>query len=416
VGRVWTGLRKQADQLRRLAVVFAVPIRLKIVTELYQREMSPKEFYEEFGGGSAARVAQHFEKLRKAGWLRRVFRKGPGGTRRGGIEGFYRSTELAFCDHPTWVALPYSIRIAVSWNGFKEITAQLRAAMEALTFQARPDRKLASTRLLLDEEGWMRVTEAIGEEFAEQWEEQEDARRRVGHTGEELLRVGSLLVACELPASDDLRFGPKLIPSRDPLVPFPVRLSKVFADLACVQIIDEANRGDTSVPAFHAKYGKRLGLDKDAIRRRFKRLVEVGWLKVVGKRSGGKRRGSAEFVYSATGPAVYEEDKKGPWAKVPESLATTSDWMTMMQLAEWVKKAAIAGTLNRRDEMWMAWSALSVDQAGWENIAASLEALHAFILKEAQLAEARMKRSGEEPIELVVALGAFETPTPVKEP
>ena len=55
--------QRAGEHLRRLAVVFAVPIRLKIVAELYQREMSPKQFYEEFGGGSISRVAKHFERL-----------------------------------------------------------------------------------------------------------------------------------------------------------------------------------------------------------------------------------------------------------------------------------------------------------------------------------------------------------------
>ena len=417
MGRIWIGLRKQVEQLRRLAVVFAVPIRLKIVTELYQRDMSPTQFFEEFGGGSAARVAQHFEKLREAGWLRLVYRLEAGGRRRGGREGIYRATELAFCDHQTWVALPYSIRLAVSWNGFKEIAAQLRRAMEVLTFDARPERKLTSERLLLDEQGWGRVSEAIGEEFAGHWEEQEDARRRSHRTGEKLFRFGSLLIAFEVPTDGDQRFGPALVASQqEPMIPFPVRLSKVFMDEVCIQIIDETNRGDISVPEFHAKYGKRFGLTRDAIRRRFNKLVRIGWIRVVGHKTGGKRRGATEKFYRATGPALFDEDRRGPWANVPDSLANSDDWGTFAQLSEQVKAAALAGTLNRRDEMWMAWSMLSLDQRGWESVAESLEALHAFIREEHKAAKARLERSGEEPIVIVVALGAFETPLPIKEP
>ena len=416
MSRVWIGLRKQVEQLRRLAVVFAVPIRLKIVTELYQREMSPKLFYEEFGGGSPARVAQHFEKLREAGWLRLVYSEGPGGARRGGVEGFYRATELAFCDHPTWISLPYSIRLAVSWNGFKEIAAQLRRAMEALTFEARPERKLTSERLLLDQQGWERVSGAISEVFSGHWEEQEDARRRSERSGAKLCRFGSLLIAFEVPTDDDQRLGPELVASQEPMIPFPVRLSKVFKDEVCIQIIDETNRGDISVPEFHAKHGKRFGLTRDAIRRRFNGAEHVGWIKVVGHKTGGRRRGATEKFYRATGPTLFDEDRRGPWANVPDSLASSDDWETFVQLSEQVKRAALAGTLNRRDEMWMAWSMLSLDQRGWESVAASLEALHAFIRDEHKAAKARLKRSGEEPIVIIAALGAFETPPPIKEP
>jgi hypothetical protein len=44
--KIWTGIRSRAEHLRRLSVVFAVELRLKIVTELYMREMSPKQFFE----------------------------------------------------------------------------------------------------------------------------------------------------------------------------------------------------------------------------------------------------------------------------------------------------------------------------------------------------------------------------------
>jgi len=415
MGRVWLGMRKVVEHLRRLAVIFAVPIRVKIVTETYQREMSPKEFHEEFGGGSPSRVAQQFERLAEHKILREVQRKGPGGARRGGVEKFYRATELAFCDHPTWVALPYSIRLAVGWNGFREIIAQLRRSMEEQTFEARADRKLTSEQLLLDEEGCIRVSEAISEEFSDHWEEQDDARRRTAHSGEKLFRVGSALIFFELPV-DDEQVGPSLVASREPLIPFSVRLSKVFEDEVCLQIIDEGNRGEISVPSFHAKFGKRLGLSRDAIRRRFDKIEPAGWLVPVGYKTGGKRRGGAEKFYRATGPAICDEDDRGPWAKVPGSLAESEDWKTLMWLSEKVKRAALAGTLNRRDDMWMAWSDLNLDQEGWERIVASLEALHAFIRAEHEAAKARLKRSGEHPIVVVITLGALEMPKPLKEP
>jgi hypothetical protein len=315
MGGVWIDVRERVEHLRRLAVVFAVPIRLKIVTELYQREMSPKQFYEEFGGFSVSRVAQHFQRLRETGWLRPMWTEGPGGKRRGGVETIYRSTELAFCDRPTWVALPHSIKVGFSWNTFKEIAEQFRGALEALVLEGRSDRRLAGTRLLLDQEGWMRVAGAVSQEFAGQYEEQEDARRRAKRTGEKLFRTGSLLLAFELPIKDGFQFGPALVAGEELMIPFPVRVSKVFEDEVCMQIMDEANRANISVPAFHEKYGKRFGLSKGKIRSRFNKLAQYGWLKVVGYKSGGARRGGTEKFYAATGPALYDEEERGPWAK-----------------------------------------------------------------------------------------------------
>jgi hypothetical protein len=416
MNRVWIGVRERVEHLRRLSVVFAVPIRLKIVTELYQREMSPTQFYEEFGGGSASRICKHFERLRETGWLTLMWTEEPGGERRGGRELIYRATELAFCDRETWIELPYSLRVMVSWNGFKEIAEQLRGAMEALTFQARPDRRLTGTRLLLDWEGWMRIAKAASEEFAAQFDEQENARRRAERTGEKLLRFGSLLLAFELPIKDGTRVGPELVTEDKRMIRFPVRVSKVLEDEVCLQIVDEANRGDISIPMFHKKHGKRFGLNKSAIRRRFKKLVKYGWLKVVDHKTGGSRRGGTEHFYRATGPAVYDEDEQGPWAGMPEALSGGDDWRTFMQLTDWVKAAVAAGTMIAHDDTCLAWTILNLDQKGWERVAMSLRRLYAFVLRECELAEARLEESGEEPMAIVVGLGAFEMPPPVKEP
>jgi hypothetical protein len=65
--RIWIGIKSRAAHLRRLSVVFAVEIRLKIVTELYMREMSATQFFEEFGGGSPSLIATSRRSPSKAG-------------------------------------------------------------------------------------------------------------------------------------------------------------------------------------------------------------------------------------------------------------------------------------------------------------------------------------------------------------
>lgn len=404
--RVWTGIRSRAAHLRRLSVVFASDLRLKIVTELYMREMSPKQFFEEFGGGSISRIDSNFKELARHGWLRCIRREGPGGRRRGGVEHFYRAPELAYFDYETWALLPYSIRVAFSWNAFKQIAQRVREAMEASTFDARRDRHLTCTSLLLDQLGWKRVTEAIAAEFTCQFEEQEDARRRAAHSGERLFRASSILIAFESPVGVDAGIRSSLVENQsEPLIPFPVRVSKVFADPLCMQIIEEANLREVSAPSFHAKFG---GDTEEGIRRRIKMLAEIGWLKKVREKTGGKRRGAREHFYRASGPAILRDD--GPWANVPESLKGTSGWMTFERLSKEVKEAMVAGTFDARDNRWLAWSLLSLDQQGWEKVTATMEVLLAFILEEQECAKVRMAESGEKSVAMTVALAAFESP------
>jgi hypothetical protein len=400
--KIWIGIRSRAAHLRRLSVVFASELRLKIVTELYMREMSPKQFREEFGGGSISRIDKNFKVLAEHGWLRYI-RSAPGKGGKG-VEHFYRATELAFCDQETWALLPYSIRVAFSWNSFKQIAARLREAMEAEVFD--PSRNLASTTLLLDQLGWDRVIEAVSTQFVLLFEEQTDAGLRIHHSGEQPIRASVVQIAFESPRQGTGRVGPTLVHSREPMVPFPVRLSKVFADEVCMQIIEEANRREISAPLFHAEFG---GDSVEGIRRRFKKLAEIGWLKQVGKKTGGRRRSAVEKFYRAAGPAIFD-DHNGPWADVPDAIGRTDSWKAFERLSAQVKEAMKVGTFDARDDGCLAWSIIQLDRQGWDKLTAELDTLLAFVFEEQDRAEARIERSGEKPIAMTVALSAFESP------
>lgn len=404
--KVWIGSKARTQYLRRLSIVFAVELRTRIVAELYMREMSPKQFFEEFGGSSLPRVTRNFEILAKHGWLRYIRSEGPGGKRRGGIEHFFRASEPAFCDADTWAGLPYSIRVAFSWSGIKQIAEQLRAALEAAPFSARPDRHLTVKRLLLDQLGWERVIEALTGELVAHFEEQEDARRRVSHSGESLLRVSTILLGFESPMQNALAEESGLVEDRsEPLMPFPVRLSKILRDEMCLQIIAEGNRREISAPLFYREVG---GDSVESIRRRIRTLAELGWLKQVGEKTGGRRRSAVERFYKATAPAILTED--GPWSAPPPSLKGSDSWAAFERLSELAREALRAGTFDARDNRCLAWPILVLDRQGWKRVATSVKALDARLAGEQEMAMNRMEQSDVMPIAITVATAAFESP------
>jgi DNA-binding transcriptional ArsR family regulator len=399
-----TGIRSQTEHLRRLSVVFAVEIRLKIVTELYMREMSPKQFQEEFGGGSISRITRNFERLEEHGWLRLVRREGPGGRRRGGVEHFYRATELAFFDAESWALMPYSIRVACTWNIFNQITPRLREGMEATSLVTGLNRDLSCKQLLLDQIGWERAIEAVHAQFVSQFEEQEDARRRVTGSGEELTRADIFLIAFESPVQGDKRPGPCLVESRgEPLVSFPERLYPILADGISRRIVAELNHREMSVTQFHREFD---GTNISGIRRRFKKLEEIAWLMKVNEETGGHRRGATERFYRATRPAIIDN---GPWG-LPSALSGTHYWSAFELLGRRVNEAIRAGTFDARMDRCVTWSLVSLDRQGWVKVIAGIEALAAFLLEEQERAKDRMALSGEQPVLMTVGLGAFEAP------
>jgi hypothetical protein len=410
VAKVKTSVRSRLEYLRRLSVVWASPLRLKIVTELYLREMSPKQFHAEFGGGSISRIDKTFKKLAEHGWLRYVHSKGPGGSRRGATEHFYRATELAVFDDETWALVPYSMRVAISWMTFRQLAERVREALKAETLIASPDTHLDWVTIPLDQLGWRRVVAAMNAFFESLFEEQNDAKIRVSHTGEKprLTTVGVAVFesAPPRPRPDDERRTPHLADvGKECPVPFTLRVSKAIEDEVCLRIIEEANHREISAPLFHAEIG---GDSIESIRRRFKTMERAGWLKQVGRKTGGKRRSAVELFYRAAGPAIFGKE---PWAELPDSIKQVPmSWTTFLRLAEQIKEAIVAGTFEARLDNHFSWSLLRLDREGWEKVTTAVNALLALIFAECEAAEARLASSGESPITTTIALAIFESP------
>lgn len=393
------------ERLRRLSVVFAVELRLKIVTELYMQEMSPTRFYREFGGGSASRVANNFQRLAEDGWLRYI-RSAPSPSGRG-REDFYRATEPAFFDDETWAMVPYSMRVAASWNMFNQLAPRLRDAIEASSLEKHRD--LTCTSLRLDETGWRHTIAAIEAQFVSLFEHQEDARLRVAHTGEALIRADVFLLGFEVPTSHDGQAAPALARVRkEPLISFPERLAPVLADEACLQIVAELNRRAMTATQFHREFHREFDeISRRAVSRRFTKLKEIGWLAII---EGPTRREAPDDLYRATVPEIHDNFLR---PDVPDSVDTADHWESFERLCTEAKDSMKAGTFDERTNRYVTWSMLSLDRQAWEKVITELDALLAYVREEQKQAEKRLASSGEEPIAMNVTIGAFESPKDV---
>jgi hypothetical protein len=394
---------KARERLRRLAVVFAVEIRLTIVSELYMREMSTKRFHEEFGGGSLSRVNKNFKVLEDEIWLRYVRSEGPGGNRRGGVEHFYRATEPAFFDLETWSFMPYSVRVTSSWNMFKRAISRLRGALEVSVSSSSDTRDLSCTRFSLDEKGWKRAIDAVTAHFVRIFDEQEDSRRRAGHSGEELIRTDVFSIAFESSTEHRSPASPSLIENhRDPMASFPERLAPILRDEVSLEIVTELNRREISVTQFHREFG---GASKSAIGRRFKALERGGWAGKAGRETGGKRRGATEQFYRATMPAPLDYD---PCANPPGPLLGSDGWHAFERLCAQMREAMMTGSFDKRLDRIINWSFVSLDRQGRRNVIGDTERLFQFISEEQAEAGRRMAESGEKPVTMTVGLAVLE--------
>lgn len=397
------------ERLRRLAVVFAVELRLKIVTELYMREMSATQFHAECGGGALSRVSQNFSRLAAADWLRLVRTAPAGGARRGAEEHFYRATEPAYFDAETWALVPYSLRVGSTWNVYKQVAPQLRASLEVSNTEWVRD--LTCDQWVLDDAGWRRVIEAIDAFFQAIFEEQQDSRLRAQH-GESTLRPADIfMVAFESARSYSTPLGLSLVERQaEPLTPFTERLAPVFRDDVLLEIAERLNTQDVSPTQFYREVG---GASRGQIWRRFRGLEKHGWAARVREETGGGRRGGTEHFYRATKPGYRDFDA---CADPPPSLRKSESWETFEHLCADAVGSMKAGVFDARTDRYVTWSNVVLDERGWEHVTSGLDALHKLVAAEERHARDRLKESGGTPVTMTVSLAARESAPGTKAP
>lgn len=372
----------EPSYLTRLGLVYAHPIRLKILTELYMRGMSPTQFFEEFGGASKNLVHWHFRQLTSHGWLRKVkTEKRRSG--RGRPQHVYRTTELAVIGDDVWRELPLSIRSAFSHRTLEQMGEQVRAAFAAETFDSRTDRHLTWTPALLEPKALARQLQAVTSCFWSVLEEQANASARLQGSNEEPLLMTVMLAGFELPSpvqggkehSLSVTTGVRSEADLVHRVPWLMRLAKVFVDPLNLKIITALNLETLSPSQLATRFGSSSVF---AIDRRCKLLTELGWVCKVSEKTGGERRGATENFYRATGPAVLDgEDWRGLSAAARRSASAT----TFQQFWEKVNEALAAGTFDGRTDRHLTWCSLLVDQQGWDRVIQLLDRCFDDLLK-----------------------------------
>ncbi|HEX5763777.1 MAG TPA: hypothetical protein VFY04_11745 [Solirubrobacterales bacterium] len=363
--------------------------------------MSPKGFFEQFGGPSIERVAQHFALLEEHGWLRRVGYKNRDTKRRGPPENLYRATDAVFFDAETSASLPYSARLAWSWGVFSTISHLLRQGIEAAASDGRPSQPLTCIQLEFDEVGWMRAIEKLATSFEAIFDEHEDAKIRCASSGDALIRTGILQVGFETPRAEN----PLVLDLADgssPSMSLTERMAPLLADDLSMQILHELNQTDMSVKQFH----REVAFDdasEGAVRYRFDLLKNLAWIAVVDE---VRKRAAYEKIYRATRPDMT---LNGPWSGVSDALTETEVWQEFVHLSELVKKAMAAGTFDIRSDRHFSWSIVMLDHEGSEKVAASLERLAATLSEEEERSKTRIA-AGAKPVTMAVGLTAIESP------
>lgn len=187
--------REIVDQ--RVIRALAHPVRAQALAILNERVASPNEIAKELEQG-VGHVSYHINVLKECECIELV----DTAQRRGAVEHYYRATSPVFIGDKDWSRLPASVRPALSATLVQDLVEDLAASLSAGTFDAREDRHLAWTPMILDEQGWGDAKEVLAGALEQVLAVQAASAKRLTKSGEPGFQVSIASMAYETPSGE----------------------------------------------------------------------------------------------------------------------------------------------------------------------------------------------------------------------
>ncbi|HET9678446.1 MAG TPA: winged helix-turn-helix domain-containing protein [Solirubrobacterales bacterium] len=174
------------------------PVRVECMTLLSQREASPRELSEALDE-DLSNVSYHVRVLDELGLIELVSEESV----RGAVAHYYKAVERPLLSNEQWEKMPLEVRKAFSAYNWDILIKDATVAIEKGTFDQRSDRHLTRTTLLLDSEGFSRLSKAMDELLERIFEEQAASAARMSKSGEKPIHsvAGTALFAMPEPES-----------------------------------------------------------------------------------------------------------------------------------------------------------------------------------------------------------------------
>lgn len=143
------------------------PVRVECMTVLAERVASPRELANMFDE-DLSNVSYHVRVLSELGLIELVDEEPV----RGAVAHYYKAVERPLLSIEQWEEMPLAVRRMFSAQNWDVLIKNATEAIEHGTFDERPDRHLTRTPLLVDSEGFARLSKAMDDllemVFAEQ--------------------------------------------------------------------------------------------------------------------------------------------------------------------------------------------------------------------------------------------------------
>jgi predicted transcriptional regulator len=156
------------------------PVRVECLTVLTKQVASPREL-SEILEHDLSNISYHVRTLDELGLIELVKEE----SIRGAVAHYYKAVERPLISESEWEQIPPEVRKAIAAYGWDLLFKDATEAIERGTFDSRSDRHLSRTTLLLDSEGFERLSDRMEELLEAILAEQAASAARLNKSGEQ---------------------------------------------------------------------------------------------------------------------------------------------------------------------------------------------------------------------------------------
>lgn len=391
----------------RMARALADRWRVRVLSEVSIRPLSPSRFVEEVGG-ELTQISRCFRQLAAWGYIE-VIEERPGRRRGASIEHIYRAIRRVHFDTATWEGIPRTNREAVSRSTLSSYFERVSEAVDAGTFDLELNRHLSWDEVALDRTAWTKLGQLLDEILAWQSELEVEASKRLAHPNTEPIPTVINLLCFRSPrpvsmilSAPDHRRGPADTDAGSQLAISP-KMAKALANRWRCRILTELTRQPLSPSHFVEQFGGST----THIARCFRELAQWGYVEIMDERRGGRRGGGVERIYRIARRPYFDTPA---WETLPLIVREEISQYFLETYKDRIVEAINQGTFDAEVDRHLSWKPTVLDRLAWNQAAERLdEVLHWLPRLERESID-RAEPAAENLIPTFVGLTSFRMP------
>jgi hypothetical protein len=203
------------------------------------------------------------------------------------------------------------------------------------------------------------------------------------------------------------------VDNRPPRREFQKTRAEILSHPLRVRMLEIANEVDVSAVSFvRSGYASVLldhldeGVAVSQVAYHFRKLLRAGCVEVV---EHHVRRGAVENVYRGVAPAWFNTED---WKSLEPAQREEITGVVLQGLMARAESAVLEGTFDAREDRWLVWIQMALDEQGWDELGALCKRMMEDVDRVRETSEARLGKKGGAVRSAPVTWGmlSFESP------